>query len=102
MKQLNQIGFRIGDISKSADDKETGSLGYGYVSMIVEARGGYKVLQNGERKILMMPELTCLMLQKKIRCLAQLSVEYSPLCIAGGRWMGIQKGDSLFVLMVLH
>ena len=92
-----QIGFRDGDILKSADDKELVRFDMDMLRDIVEARE-VTVLRNGEEKKILMPELSLLDVAKEDPMfVATFRPNIVDSVLAGGGFAkaGIQKGDSL-------
>lgn len=94
------IGFRDGDILKSADGKELDRFDMDMIRSIVEARE-VTVLRGGEEKKILMPELSLLEVAKEDPMFVD--VFYPNVVdsvIAGGVFSkaGIQSGDSLLAV----
>ena len=94
-----QIGFRDGDILKSADDKELVRFDMDMLRDIVEARE-VTVLRNGEEKKILMPELSLLDVAKEDPMfVATFRPNIVDSVLAGG---GFRKVIHCLLLMVLH
>lgn len=92
-----QIGFRDGDILKSADGKELTRFDMDMYRDIVEAHE-VTVLRNGEEKKILMPELSLLDVAKEDPAFVEVLVpNLVDSVIPGGSFakVGVQKGDSL-------
>lgn len=92
-----KIGFRDGDILKSADGKELVRFDMDMLRNIVEARE-VTVLRNGEEKKILMPELSLIDVAKEDPMfVATFRPNVVDSVLAGGGFakVGIQKGDSL-------
>lgn len=92
-----KIGFRDGDILKSADGKELVRFDMDMLRNIVEARE-VTVLRNGEEKKILMPELSLIDVAKEDPMfVATFRPNVVDSVLAGGEFskVGIQKGDSL-------
>lgn len=91
------IGFRDGDILKSADGKELTRFNMDMIRSIVEARE-VTVLRQGEEKKILLPELSLLDVAKEDPMFVDVfypNVVDSVLPDGGFAKVGIQKGDSL-------
>ena len=91
------IGFRDGDILKSADGKELTRFNMDMIRSIVEARE-VTVLRQGEEKKILLPELSLLDVAKEDPMFVDVfypNVVDSVLPGGGFAKVGIQKGDSL-------
>ena len=91
------IGFRDGDILKSADGKELTRFDMDMIRSIVEARE-VTVLRGGEEKTILMPELSLLDVAKEDPMFVDVfypNVVDSVLAGEGFAKAGIQPGDSL-------
>lgn len=96
----HQIGFRDGDILKSADGEELVRFDMDMLRSIVEARE-VTVLRNGEEKTILMPELSLLDVAQEdptFVSIYQPNVVDSVLAGGGFAKAGIQKGDSLLAV----
>lgn len=96
-EHAQKIGFRDGDILRSADGKELTRFDMDMIRSIVEARE-VTVLRNGEEKKILMPELSLLNVAKEDPMFVDLfcpNVVDSVLAGGGFAKAGIQKGDSL-------
>ena len=92
-----QIGFRDGDILKSADGEELTRFNMDMIRSIVEARE-VTVLRNGEEKQIPMPELSLLDVAKEDPAFVSVlcpNVVDSVIPGGGFAQAGIAKGDSL-------
>ena len=96
-EQAQEIGFRDGDILKSADGKELTRFNMDMIRSIVEARE-VTVLRQGEEKKILLPELSLLDVAKEDPMFVDVfypNVVDSVLPDGGFAKVGIQKGDSL-------
>ena len=96
-EHAQEIGFRDGDILKSADGKELTRFNMDMVRSIVEARE-VTVLRQGEEKKILLPELSLLDVAKEDPMFVDVfypNVVDSVLPDGGFAKVGIQKGDSL-------
>lgn len=96
-EHAQEIGFRDGDILKSADGKELTRFNMDMIRSIVEARE-VTVLRQGEEKKILLPELSLLDVAKEDPMFVDVfypNVVDSVLPDGGFAKMGIQKGDSL-------
>ena len=95
--EAQQIGFRDGDILRSADGEQLDRFGMDMIRDIVEARE-VVVLRNGEEKTITMPELSLLEVAKQDPMFVDVllpNVVDSVLPNGGFAKAGIQKGDVL-------
>lgn len=96
-EHAQEIGFRDGDILKSADGKELTRFNMDMIRSIVEARE-VTVLRQGEEKKILLPELSLLDVAKEDPMFVDVfypNVVDSVLPDGGFAKVGIQKGDSL-------
>lgn len=96
-EHAQEIGFRNGDILKSADGKELTRFNMDMIRSIVEARE-VTVLRQGEEKKILLPELSLLDVAKEDPMFVDVfypNVVDSVLPDGGFAKVGIQKGDSL-------
>lgn len=96
-EHAQEIGFRDGDILKSADGKELTRFNMDMIRSIVEARE-VTVLRQGEEKKILLPELSLLDVAKEAPMFVDVfypNVVDSVLPDGGFAKVGIQKGDSL-------
>lgn len=96
-EHAQEIGFRDGDILKSADSKELTRFNMDMIRSIVEARE-VTVLRQGEEKKILLPELSLLDVAKEDPMFVDVfypNVVDSVLPGGGFAKVGIQKGDSL-------
>ena len=96
-EHAQEIGFRDGDILKSADGKELTRFNMDMIRSIVEARE-VTVLRQGEEKKILLPELSLLDVAKEDPMFVDVfypNVVDSVLPGGGFAKVGIQKGDSL-------
>ena len=96
-EHAQEIGFRDGDILKSADGKELTRFNMDMIRSIVEARE-VTVLSQGEEKKILLPELSLLDVAKEDPMFVDVfypNVVDSVLPGGGFAKVGIQKGDSL-------
>lgn len=96
-EHAQEIGFRDGDILKSADGKELTRFNMDMIRSIVEARE-VTVLRQGEEKKILLPELSLLDVAKEDPMFVDVfypNVVDSVLSDGGFAKVGIQKGDSL-------
>ena len=96
-EHAQEIGFRDGDILKSADGKELTRFNMDIIRSIVEARE-VTVLRQGEEKKILLPELSLLDVAKEDPMFVDVfypNVVDSVLPDGGFAKVGIQKGDSL-------
>lgn len=96
-EHAQEIGFRDGDILKSADGKELTRFNMDMIRSIVEARE-VTVLRQGEEKKILLPELSLLDVAKEDPMFVYVfypNVVDSVLPDGGFAKVGIQKGDSL-------
>lgn len=96
-EHAQEIGFRDGDILKSADGKELTRFNMDMIRSIVEARE-VTVLRQGEEKKILLPELSLLDVAKEDPMFVDVfypNVVDSVLPDGGFAKEGIQKGDSL-------
>lgn len=96
-EHAQEIGFRDGDILKSADGKELTRFNMDMIRGIVEARE-VTVLRQGEEKKILLPELSLLDVAKEDPMFVDVfypNVVDSVLPGGGFAKVGIQKGDSL-------
>lgn len=96
-EHAQEIGFRDGDILKSADGKELARFNMDMIRSIVEARE-VTVLRQGEEKKILLPELSLLDVAKEDPMFVDVfypNVVDSVLPDGGFAKVGIQKGDSL-------
>ena len=96
-EHAQEIGFRDGDILKSADGKELTRFNMDMIRSIVEARE-VTVLRQGEEKKILLPELSLLDVAKEDPMFVAVfypNVVDSVLPDGGFAKVGIQKGDSL-------
>ena len=96
-EHAQKIGFRDGDILKSADGKELTRFNMDMIRSIVEARE-VTVLRQGEEKKILLPELSLLDVAKEDPMFVDVfypNVVDSVLPGGGFAKVGIQKGDSL-------
>ena len=96
-EHAQEIGFRDGDILKSADGKELERFNMDLLRDIVEARE-VTVLRDGQEKKILMPELSLLDIAKEDPLfMGTLHPNVVDSVLAGGSFAkaGIQKGDSL-------
>ena len=96
-EHAQEIGFRDGDILKSADGKELTRFNMDMIRSIVEARE-VTVLRQGEEKKILLPELSLLDVAKEDPMFVDVfypNVVDSVLPGGGFTKVGIQKGDSL-------
>lgn len=96
-EHAQEIGFRDGDILKSADGKELIRFNMDMIRSIVEARE-VTVLRQGEEKKILLPELSLLDVAKEDPMFVDVfypNVVDSVLPDGGFAKVGIQKGDSL-------
>lgn len=96
-EHAQEIGFRDGDILKSADGKELTRFNMDMIRSIVEAREVI-VLRQGEEKKILLPELSLLDVAKEDPMFVDVfypNVVDSVLPDGGFAKVGIQKGDSL-------
>ena len=96
-EHAQEIGFRDGDILKSADGKELTRFYMDMIRSIVEARE-VTVLRQGEEKKILLPELSLLDVAKEDPMFVDVfypNVVDSVLPDGGFAKVGIQKGDSL-------
>ena len=96
-EHAQEIGFRDGDILKSADGKELTRFNMDMIRSIVEARE-VTVLRQGEEKKILLTELSLLDVAKEDPMFVDVfypNVVDSVLPDGGFAKVGIQKGDSL-------
>ncbi len=96
-EHAQQIGFRDGDILKSADGKELTRFDMDMIRSIVEARE-VTVLRDGEEKRILLPELSLLDVAQEDPMFVSVlypNVVDSVLAEGGLARAGVQKGDSL-------
>lgn len=96
-EHAQEIGFRDGDILKSADGKELTRFNMDMIRSIVEARE-VTVLRQGEEKKILLSELSLLDVAKEDPMFVDVfypNVVDSVLPDGGFAKVGIQKGDSL-------
>lgn len=96
-EHAQEIGFRDGDILKSADGKELTRFNMDMIRSIVEARE-VTVLREGQEKKILLPELSLLDVAKEDPMFVDVfypNVVDSVLAGGGFAKAGIQKGDSL-------
>lgn len=96
-EHAQEIGFRDGDILKSADGKELTRFNMDMIRSIVEARE-VTVLRQGEEEKILLPELSLLDVAKEDPMFVDVfypNVVDSVLPDGGFAKVGIQKGDSL-------
>lgn len=96
-EHAREIGFRDGDILKSADGKELSRFNVGMIRDVVEARE-VTVVRGGEEKTILMPELSLLEVAKEDPMFVDVfypNVVDSVLDGGGFANAGVQKGDSL-------
>lgn len=92
-----KIGFRDGDILRSADGVELERFGVDMLRELIEAKQ-VSVLRNGEEKVINMPELSLInVLQESPAFVTVLTPNKVDSVVAGGAFakIGIQKGDEL-------
>ena len=95
-EHAQEIGFRDGDILKSADGKELTRFNMDMIRSIVEARE-VTVLRQGEEKKILLPELSLLDVAKEDPMFVDVfypNVVDSVLPDGGFAKVGIQKGDN--------
>lgn len=96
-EHAQEIGFRDGDILKSADGKELTRFNMDMIRSIVEARE-VTVLREGQEKKILLPELSLLDVAKEDPMFVDVfypNVVDSVLPGGGFAKAGVQKGDSL-------
>ena len=99
-EHAQQIGFRDGDILKSADGKELTRFNMDMIRSIVEARE-VTVVRDGEEKKILLPELSLLDVAKEDPMFVDVfcpNVVDSVLAGGGFAQAGIRKGDTLLAL----